>query len=205
MSITVVTRVRLTAGCQELARQKLSLSPLATLDLKAVAAAATRRMDLSAIQEIVSAQPVRLTLSALAPVAFDRVSQLLTFPRSAAGRVAAASARAELAAAVAIASAAISVATRDVTAEAFAEAGVELGYTVSVCRADAATGIELRRGHEAVLIRVGDGGTVESGHDGPADAACGERQGQLEEAAARRGIQVTHREPDQHGSTGSEL
>lgn len=199
MSTAVLISVRLAGPGQEMVREKLRLGPLATLELRAVAVAATRRMDLPEIQEIVSARPVRLTLGALAPVAFGRVSQLLASPRSAAGQVAAASARAELAAAVATASAAISVATRDVTAEAFAAAGAELGYTVSVSRADAATGIEMRRGPEVVLMRVRSGGTVESGHAGLAGAACAERLRELEEAAGRRGIQVTSREPAQHG------
>jgi hypothetical protein len=205
MSTRVSVNTRLRAACAEVAREKLNLSTAATLDLSGLRAAATAtgRISLPALQQMVSAEPVRITLGALAPGAFATTRQLLSGPQSGADRDAkAASAQASLALAVTQASVAIGAVTRDITANAFAEAGAELGYKVDVCRGDVATGVEMRRGHEVVLMRVDDTGGVESDHAGLEDSACGERQRELEAAAARKGVIVTHRDEQHHGSAG---
>lgn len=204
MSTRVLTNTRLAVACQELARQQLRLPATAALDLSGLRAALTsvQRIDLPAISQLVSSAPVRMTLGALAPAAFGTVSQLLTTQRSGIdAETAAASARDALGSALSTASAAIGAATRDITAEAFTAAGRELGYTISVCRGDVATGIELRRDHELVLMRVDDDGAVDSDHAGLVGSACGDRQRELEEAAARRGVVITHRDEQRHSST----
>jgi hypothetical protein len=115
-------------------------------------------------------------------------------------------ARVELDSAVAAASSAIAGATRDITAEAFAGAAHELRYTVSMCRGTTATGLELRRANEVVLLRIHDGGAIESDHAGLLDGSCGDRQRELEEAVARRGITLTGRKQRNHGAYhGGEL
>lgn len=209
MSTRVLTNTRLTVACQELARQQLRLPAAATLDLSGLRTVlgAVQRIDLPAIGQLVSSAPVRMTLGALAPTAFGTVSQLLASPQADVDQeTAAASAREALGSALSMASAAIGAATRDITAEAFTAAGRELGYTIAVCRGDVATGIELRRDHELVLMRVGDDGAVESDHAGLAGSECGDRQRELEEAAARRGVVITHRDEQRHASArGGEL
>lgn len=209
MSTRVVTNTRLAVACQELARQQLRLPAAATMDLSGLRTAlgTVQRIDLPALGQLVSAAPVRITLGTLAPAAFGTVSQLLSSQRPGADlETAADSAREALGSALSMASAAIGAATRDITAEAFTAAGRELGYTIAVCRGDVATGIELRRDHELVLMRVDDDGAVESDHAGLAGSECGDRQRELEEAAARRGVVITRRDEQRHASArGGEL
>jgi hypothetical protein len=209
MSTRALTHARLAVACQELARQQLRLSAAATLDLSGLSTAlgTVQRIDLATIGELVSAAPVRMTLGALAPAAFGVVSQLLSGQQSGVDpETAATSAREALGSALSTASAAIGAATRDIAAEAFMAAGRELGYTISVCHGDVATGIELRRDHELMLMRVDDDGVVESDHAGLADSTCGDRQRELEEAAARRGLAITHRDEQRNSSAqGGEL
>lgn len=209
MSTRVVTNTRLAVACQELARQQLRLPAAATMDLSGLRTAlgTVQRIDLPALGQLVSAAPVRMTLGTLAPAPFGTVSQLLSSQRPGADlETAADSAREALGSALSMASAAIGAATRDITAEAFTAAGRELGYTIAVCRGDVATGIELRRDHELVLMRVDDDGAVESDHAGLAGSECGDRQRELEEAAARRGVVITRRDEQRHASArGGEL
>lgn len=94
----------------------------------------------------------------------------------------------------------VTVTVRDIIANAFADAGLDLGYTVSVCGAEAATGLELRREHEIVLLRVHDSGEVEFDHAGLSDAACTDRQLKLEQAVARQGVVLTQRIQHDHGT-----
>jgi hypothetical protein len=205
MSTRVLVNTRLTVACQELARQQLRLPADATLDLSGLRTALTaaQRIDLAAISQLVSSAPVHMTLGALAPTAFGTVSQLLARQQPGTDpQTLATSARTALGTALSEASAAIGAATRDITAQAFTAAGQELGYTVSTCRGDVATGIELRRDHEVVLMRVDDDGAVESDHAGLAGSACGDRQRELEEAAARQGVVITHRDEQHHSSAG---
>ncbi|HUA28494.1 MAG TPA: hypothetical protein VMC03_06385 [Streptosporangiaceae bacterium] len=205
MSRQVFTNTRLRAACAAVAREKLNLSTAATLDLSGLSAAVTTgRIGLPTLQQMMSAEPVRITLGGLAPAAFESARQLVSVAQSGVGREDnAASAQASLALAVTQASARIGAVSRDITASAFAEAGAELGYKVDVCRGALATGIEMRRGHEIVLMRVDNAGGVESDHAGLEDAvACGERQRELEARAARKGVIVTARDEQHHGSSG---
>jgi hypothetical protein len=203
MSTRVSTNTSLRAACAAVAHEKLNLAAAATLDLSGLTAAVTTtgRIGLTELNQMISAEPVRITLSGLAPAAFEGVRQILANPHAGAGReAAAASAQASLALAVTQASAKIGTVTRDITANAFAETGAELGYKVNVCRGDVATGIEMRRGHEIVLMRVDDSGRVESDHAGLNDSSCGDRQRELEAGAARKGVIVTDRDEQHHGS-----
>lgn len=208
MSTRMTASVRISAACRDLVRQRLNIPLGAALDLGQVSAALdTGRVDLPALRGMVTGGEISGVLAALAPAPFARVRGLLTGSVPAANPSARVmSARTELASAVSVANATIAGATRDITAEAFTEAAKELQYSVSVCRGATATGIELRRANELMLLRIHDGGAIESDHAGLADATCGDRQRELEEAAARRGIDLTGRKQLNHGSfNGGEL
>ena len=84
-------------------------------------------------------------------------------------------------------------AMRDITANAFAESGVELGYTVTTHHPGTVIRVELRRGRETVLVEVRDGGNVEFTHSGVTDNTGREQQLRLEQAAERRGVCLTQR------------
>lgn len=202
MSTRVTASARMSAACQQLLRERLNLALDATVELGSLnTMLETETFSLHALREIITAEPVSMALGALAPDRFDHACELLANAEPAADSGAlTSSAQAGLADALATADAVIAAATRDITAEAFAAAGAELGYAVSVCRGDLATGIELRREHEILLLRVDDGGSVESDHAGLVDATCGDRQVELERAAARRGIALTRRDQDDHGT-----
>ena len=209
MSTRVLTNTRLAVACQELARQQLRLPAAATLDLSGLRTAlgAVQRIDLPALGQLVSAAPVRMTLGHWRRPPSGPSASCWSNQRPGVDlETAAASAREALGSALSVASAAIGATTRDITADAFTAAGRELGYTIAVCRGDVATGIELRREHELVLMRVGDDGAVESDHAGLAGSECGDRQRELEEAVARRGVVITHRDEQRHASArGGEL
>jgi len=82
-------------------------------------------------------------------------------------------------------------AARAAVAEAFAVAGSELGYAVTVCEGATTTGIELRRGREIALVRIGDDGVVESDHAALGHAGADDRIRELRDAAARRGVTLS--------------
>jgi len=202
MSTRVTAQATMSASCQQRVREALDLRFGAALDLGALGEAlAGARIELSALQSLVRTDSISATLSKLAPVPLERSRVLLAAPSPGADlRAIAASAQDELKQAVAAASAAITASTRDITAKAFAEAGQELGYTVSVCRGPLATGVEMRRAHEVMLLRVNDGGTVESDQAGLTDGTCADRHHELELAVVRRGITLTGKEKQLHGS-----
>jgi hypothetical protein len=201
MSTRVSAQTRMSAACQQLLRERLNLTAEATVDLANLnAIIQTERIDLPSLQEMVSARPVSATLGTLAPSAFETARSLLTSTEPVADPwTLAASAQAGLTSALAAADTAIGHMTRDITTEAFAVTGAELGYEVFVCRGDVATGIELRREHEILLLRVANGGAVDFDHAGLADAACGDSQRELEQGVARRGITLIRREQTDHG------
>jgi len=95
----------------------------------------------------------------------------------------------------------VATATRDVTAESFAKAGTDLGYTVSVCQGSEATGIELRHDHEVLLPRIRNGGEIEADHARLVNATCGDRQLELEQAVGRRGVTLTNRRQRYHDAS----
>jgi hypothetical protein len=202
MSTRISASARISAVCNELVKQRLNITLSSAVDLGQVQSALdSGRVDLPALQGMVAGE-ISGVLSALAPVPFARAQDILTGPNHTAGNPSALtlSARTELASALAIARSAIAGATRDVTADAFTEAGRELQYVVSSCRGTSTTGIELRRGNEVMLVRIHDGGAVESDHAGLVDHTCTDRQRELEEAVARRGIVLTGRKQLNHGA-----
>jgi hypothetical protein len=208
MSTRMTASVRMSAACRDLVQQRLNIPLGSALDLGQVSTAlAAGRVDLPALRGMVTGGEISGVLAALAPAPFARARDIVASSAPAANLSALVmSARTELASAVNVASSAIAGATRDITAEAFTEAAQELQYTVSVCRGATATGIELRRANELLLLRIHDGGTIESDHAGLTDSTCGDRQRELEEAAARRGIDLTGRKQLNHGSfNGGEL
>jgi hypothetical protein len=198
----------MSAECRNLVKQQLNIPLGSALDLGQVGTAlAAGRVDLPTLRAMVSGGEIGGVLATLAPVSFGRARDMLTGPTSAANLPALTmAARTELSSAVNAASSAIAGATRDITAKAFTEAGKELQYSVSVCRGLTTTGIELRRANELVLLRIRDGGAIESDHAGLADGTCGDRQRELEEAAKRHGIELTGRKQLNHGAfNGGEL
>lgn len=202
MSTRVSASARISAACRDLVNQRLNITLGSTVDLSQVQSTLDAgRVDLPALQGMVAGE-IRGVLSVLAPAPFAKAREILAGPALGADNPSALimSARTELASAVSTARSAIAGATRDVTADAFAEAGRELQYSVSLCRGANATGIELRRANEVMLVRIHDGGAIESDHAGLADSRCTDRQRELEEAVARRGIVLTGRKQLNHGA-----
>lgn len=203
MSTRVTASARLSTACQQQLRDQLGLSLDPAVELGRLSSIMESGcISLPALQEIISAPAVSSMLGALAPAEFGGVSTLLAAAGNPDPQALAASLQAGLAGAVAVADATVTATARDITASAFAESGLELGYTVSACRAETATGLELRREHEIVLLRVHDGGEVEFDHAGLFDAACGGRQLALEQGAERRGVALTQRNQHYHGAPG---
>jgi len=202
MSTRVSASAKISAACRDLVNQRLNIKLGTAVDLGQVQSVLdSGRVDLPALQGMVTGE-IRGVLSALAPAPFARARDILAGPGLAAGNPSALmlSARTELASAVTVARSAIAGTTRDVTADAFAEAGRELQYTVSLCRGTSATGLELRRANEVMLLRIHDGGAIESDHAGLVDNNCTDRQRELEEAVARRGVVLTGRKQLNHGT-----
>lgn len=202
MSTRISARAMMNAVGRELVDQRLNITLSSAVDLGQVQTALdSGRLDLPALQGMVTGE-ISGVLSALAPGPFARAQDILAGPGRTAGNPSALtlSARTELASAVTTARSAIDGATRDVTADAFTEAGRELHYAVSLCRGTSTTGIEMRRGNEVMLLRIHDGGTVEADHAGLVDHTCSDRQRELEEAVARRGIVLTGRKQLNHGA-----
>jgi len=201
MSTRITAAARLTATCRQQLRDQLSLNLDPAAELGRVSALmASARITLPDLQELVSNPMVSSVLATLAPVQFGEVRNLLADARNPSPLALATSLQAGLAQAIAAADAKVTATARDITANGFAESGLDLGYTVSVCHAETATGLELRREHEIVLVRVQDGGDVEFDHAGLFDAACTDRQLELEQAAARRGVILTQRNQHYHGA-----
>jgi len=203
MSTKVTASARLSTSCRQQLREQLRLSLDPTAELGHLSSImGSGQISLAALQETIITPEISSVLSTLAPVEFGGVRTLLADPGNPDPQALAASLQTGLAGAVAVADARVTATARDITASAFAESGRELGYTASLCRAEAATGVELRREHEVVLIRVHDGGEVEFDHAGLFDAACGERQLKLEQGAERRGVTLTQRNQHYHDAPG---
>jgi hypothetical protein len=205
VSTRVSASARLSAACQEQLREQLDLHLDPTIEIGRLHAFLdSERIDVPAIEEIISTKTVSSVLGKLAPGAFGWVCDLLARARDAAPdqQALAASAQAKLAEAVAAADARIAVALRGITAGAFTQAAVELDYAVSVCRGTTALGVELRRGREVVLLRIHNGGELDFDHFGLLDAKCGQRQLSLERAVERRGITLAKRHQRYHDAAG---
>lgn len=203
MSTQVTASARLSTACRQQLRDQLGLSLDPTVELGRLnSIMESGRLSLPELQEMISVPEVSSVLRTLAPAEFGGVCTLLGNAGNPDPQALAASLQDGLAGAVAAADTAVAATARNITANAFAESGLELGYTVSVCRAEAATGLELRREHEVVLLRIHDGGEVDFDHAGLFDAGCGERQLKLEQAAGRRGITLTQHNQHYHGAPG---
>jgi hypothetical protein len=209
MSTRLSASARLGAACRAQLSEHLGLplDPAAALGRLDVFLD-SERIDVLALREMVSTHTVRSVLGTLAPGEFGRACGLLAGPGVAVPdqHALAASALTELAAAVAAAGARLATATRDIIAGAFTRAAAELDYTVSVCRGATATGVELRRENELVLLRIKDGGDVDVDHAGLIDAVSGQQQLGLEQAIEHRGITLTKRRQRYHDAAdGGEL
>ncbi|HXT90811.1 MAG TPA: hypothetical protein VN714_16275 [Trebonia sp.] len=202
MSTRVNQNAQMNAACQELLSERLDLRVGQTLALgQASTTLASARTDLSTMRSLITSSELGGVLGRLAPAQFAGAQAALAMPVTTVTMpTVAAAAHSALAAAVSVADSVIAGATRDLTVEAFTGAAAELGYTYSTCRGAAVTGVELWRDNELLLLRVHDGGAVESDHAGLADASCGDRQRELEVAVARRGITFTGRKQYNHGA-----
>jgi hypothetical protein len=191
MSTRVAATARLTAACHyELCAQlRLSVDPAKELShLNSIIG--SRQLPLPDLQRLISTPSANWVLSALVPTEFGRVSARLAGGSRSALETTAADLQTELAETMAIATTMVMTATRSITANTFAECGLELSYTVTTRQSDSATCVELRRGHEIVLVEVHDSGSVDFDHDGLVNDAWRERQSQLELAVERRGVLV---------------
>jgi hypothetical protein len=193
-------RTQLQGQCAALLRQELSI-PISTSAVltDCRTALAARAVSLAGVHAALDNVPteVRATLNTLAPSETTLIDSCLARADAAAvtgnidtSTLLAADARRHLDAALARAATRIDVAVRGITTRAAIESAAELGYTAQVCEGAVATGLDLRRGHEILLLAVHDGGLVEADHAGLADATCDDRQRALEKALARRGVQL---------------
>ena len=206
MSTRVTGSVQMTAQCRELVNQRLNIPLDASIALESLTLGLGLgehlQLDITPLHQLVADQAVQATIGVLAPEPFAAARDILAAdgtPGTETSELAAA-AQAELADAFQFSRDAMAHTARDITAEVFAAAGRDLSYTVSLCQGTTATGVEMRRGHEVMLLRVHDSGRIESDHAGLLDATCGDRQRELEHAAAQRGIVITGRQQDEHGS-----
>lgn len=77
----------------------------------------------------------------------------------------------------------------------------ELGYTVQRVDGDHTSAVEARKGHETMLVVVGDQGRIESDHVGLAGEECNDRQREFVDQMNRRGVHfdegvtVQHHDP----------
>jgi hypothetical protein len=191
LSNRVIATASLNDTCRYELREQLRLtvdpvSELCRLNSIIVYHQLTRR-DL---QQLISTPGASSVLNALAPAEFSGVRAHLECGSRSALETTAADLQAELAETLAIAISVVTAAARDITANVFAESGVELGYTVTTHHAETAICVELCRGHEIVLVAVHDGGNVEFAHGGLIDGTSEEHQLQLERAANRHGVFV---------------
>jgi hypothetical protein len=203
MSTRVSATARMMAACQELLTQRLNIPIAAPVELADFSAITSmERVGLSQLHQMLGNDLLTAALGTLAPEPFGRARDLLASADPAGGDewAAAASVQSELGRAVSEAQAKITHTTREITTGVFAEAGADLGYTASVYPGETASGVELRRAHEVILLRIHDGGAVESDHAGLADATCGDRQRELEEAVAQRGVTLAGRRQWNHGA-----
>ena len=191
MTTRAIATARLNAACRHELREQLRLSVDPASELSRLnSLIGSRQLALPDLRQLISTPSVSSMLSTLAPAEFSRVRARQAGGSRSALETTAADLQTELADALAIAATVVMTATRDITANAFAECGLELGYTVTTRRSDSATCVELRRGPEIVLVGVHDEGTVEFDRGGLTSGACADYRLQLERAVERRGILV---------------
>ena len=194
MSIRVIATARLNATCRHELREQFRLSVDPARELSRLnSIIGSRRLTLLDLQQLTSTPGASSVLSTLAPAEFSRVRARIEGGSRSALETTPADLQTELAESLAVATTVVRAAIRDMTANTLAASGLNLGYTVTTHHAETATCVELWRGHEIVLVRVHDGGSVEFDHGGLTDDTCGERQLQLERVAKHHGILITYR------------
>lgn len=193
MSTRVIATAMGNASYRRELSEKFELSEDPAIELNRLTSIlGSRQLALPDLQQLISTPSASSVLSRLAPREFGSVRIRLQDGRRSALETTARDLQAELAEILAVAVTVVTTVTRDLTAETFAESGLDLGYSTTTYHAESATCVELRRGHEVVLVVVRNGGHVEFNHGGLADDICGEHQLQLERAAERRGVFLSH-------------
>jgi hypothetical protein len=194
MCTRVTATARLYDTCRRDLREQLGLIVDPASELSCLTSIiGSGQLTLSDLRQLISAPGACFMLSTLAPGEFSRVVAHLEGGSRSALETTEADLQSELAETLAAAAAIVRTAMRDITANAFVESGLELGYAATTHHAGTATRVELRRGHEIVLVGVHDGGNVEFNHSGRADNTCKAHQLQLEQAVQRRGVCLTQR------------
>jgi len=191
MSTRVIATARLDATRRhELSEQfRLGVDPASELGrLKTIVR--SRQLTLPDLRQLISTPSASSVLSTLAPAEFGRVRAHMDGGSRSALETTAADLQTELAETLAVAITVVTAATRNITASTIADSGRNLGYAVTTHPAETATCVELRRGHEIVLVRVHDGGDLEFDHGGLTGDTCGEHQLQLERAVKHHGLSI---------------
>jgi hypothetical protein len=191
MSTRVIATARLNATCRhKLCGQfGLSVDPASELN-RLSCIIGSSQLTLPGLRQLISTASATSVLNTLAPAEFGRVLAHMESGSRSALEKTAADLQTELAETLTVATAVVTAATRDITATTIAESGLGLGYTVTTHPGETTTCIELRRGHEVVLVRVHNDGGLEFDHSGLTGDTCGEHQLQLERAAKRYGVSI---------------
>jgi hypothetical protein len=191
MSTRVVATARLDATCRHALYEqfRLRVDPASELS-RLNSIVRSRQLALADLRQLISTPSASSVLSALAPTEFGRVRSHVESGSRSALEITAADLQTELAETLAAAITVITAATRDMTANTIADSGRKLGYAVTTHPAETTISVELRRGHEVVLVRVHDGGNLEFDHSGLTGNTCGEHQLQLERAAKDYGLSI---------------
>jgi hypothetical protein len=191
MSTRVIATARLDATCRHALYEqfRLGVDPASELSLLS-SIVGSRQLALADLRQLISAPSASSVLSTLAPAEFGRIRSHMESGSRSALEITAAELQTELAETLAAAITVITAATRDITANTIADSGRRLGYAVTTHPAETTICVELRRGHEVVLVIVHDGGNLEFDHSGLTSNTCGEHQLQLERTAKDYGLSI---------------
>jgi hypothetical protein len=191
MSTRVIATARLDATCRHALYEqfRLGVDPASELS-RLNSIIGSRQLTLTDLRQLIGAPSASSVLSALVPAEFDRVRSHMERGSRSALEITAADLQTELAETLVAAITVVTAATRDITANTIADSGRKLGYAVTTLHAEPIIWVELRRGHEIVLVRVHDGGNMEFEHSGLTGNICGEHQLQLERAAKDHGLSI---------------
>lgn len=194
MSTRVMATARLNGTCRHALYRQFGLSVDPASELSRLnSIIGSSQLTLPDLRQLISTASAVSVLSTLAPAEFSAVLAHMESGSRSALEMTAADLQAELAETLTAATTVVTAATRDITANTIAESGLGLGYTVTTHHAETSTCVELRRGHEIVLVRVHDGGNVEFDHCGLTGDTRGEHQLELERAAKRYGVFIAQR------------
>ena len=191
MSTRVIATARLNADCRDALYGQFGLSVDPASELSRLnSIIGSSQLTLPDLRQLISTPSASSVLSTLAPAEFSRVLSHMESGSRSALEMTAADLQTELAETLTVATTVVTAATRDITANTIAESGLSLGYSVTTHHAETDTCVELRRGHETVLVRVRDGGNVEFDHCGLTGDTSGKHQLELERAAKRYGVVI---------------